>query len=402
MEQEADRIADQVLAGTGPKAPPHIQRVAGPAAAGTGVAPASVERVLAGPGQSLDHATQRDMGRRFGYDFSGVRVHTGGDAERSAHDVNAHAYTVGRNVVFGAGQFAPGTRAGRHLIAHELTHVLQQTGAAGVGEAGSIRELPHSAHASTVVAREDAGTPDPVRGAQVECVRRLGGCPNSRPGGIPTAEEISSYNSECRGETGYGGGDVTPTEEECQHGAAMPIRSRSITVLDWGESWNVFNVAGGLLTLGEIDAAGVRDMVDQIKNTLAPPPQPECIGDLTIIGHGSPGSISVGDGTDSISGRYIGGGTLDPSSPAFDPALRATLAELTPLFCDTASVTLRGCNVGDGAVGAGFVQRLADLWGVPVRAHQGVVRAGGYWTSGRWTRATPTPPAAATPPPGGP
>jgi len=61
-----------------------------------------------------------------------VRVHSGAASEKSARDVNAHAYTVGHNIVFGAGRFAPGTHQGRRLIAHELTHVAQQSSADGV------------------------------------------------------------------------------------------------------------------------------------------------------------------------------------------------------------------------------------------------------------------------------
>jgi hypothetical protein len=62
-----------------------------------------------------------------------VRIHTGPAAEQSAHDVNANAYTVGHTIVFGVGQFAPGTHAGRRLIAHELTHVMQQHAGRGAG-----------------------------------------------------------------------------------------------------------------------------------------------------------------------------------------------------------------------------------------------------------------------------
>ncbi len=62
------------------------------------------------------------------HDLSGVRIHTGGDAAESAKAVNAHAYTVGEDIVFGAGQYAPGTTSGRFLLAHELVHTLQPTG----------------------------------------------------------------------------------------------------------------------------------------------------------------------------------------------------------------------------------------------------------------------------------
>jgi phage FluMu protein Com len=84
---------------------------------------------LSGRGQPLPDSIRAFFEPRFGYDFSQVRVHSGAAAEQSARDVNARAYTVGQNVVFGANQFAPGSTEGRRLLAHELTHVIQQGGA---------------------------------------------------------------------------------------------------------------------------------------------------------------------------------------------------------------------------------------------------------------------------------
>ena len=72
------------------------------------------------------------MEPRFGHDFSQVRVHTGGRAAESAQAVNALAYTVGQDVVFGAGQYAPEMGTGKQLLAHELTHVLQQATQSGM------------------------------------------------------------------------------------------------------------------------------------------------------------------------------------------------------------------------------------------------------------------------------
>lgn len=68
------------------------------------------------------------MEQRLGYDFSRVRVHLDAAAEQSARGVAAEAYTVGNDIVFGPGRFAPRTLDGRRLIAHELTHVVQQSG----------------------------------------------------------------------------------------------------------------------------------------------------------------------------------------------------------------------------------------------------------------------------------
>lgn len=85
-----------------------------------------VQDTLKSPGQSLDAGTRAFMEPRFGHDFSNVRVHTDSQAAESARSVDALAYTVGQDVVFGAGQYAPETGEGKQLLAHELTHTLQQ------------------------------------------------------------------------------------------------------------------------------------------------------------------------------------------------------------------------------------------------------------------------------------
>jgi hypothetical protein len=133
LEQEADRVADQVLSAptntSVGRAAPRIQRFADYGTGeSSGTVPASIDRVLAGSGIPLEPALRQDMEQRFGHDFSKVRVHSDGAAERSAREVNAHAYAVGNDIVFGAGRFAPGTHQGQRLIAHELTHVVQQLG----------------------------------------------------------------------------------------------------------------------------------------------------------------------------------------------------------------------------------------------------------------------------------
>ncbi|MGZ5009346.1 MAG: eCIS core domain-containing protein [Methylobacter sp.] len=130
LELEADRIADQVMASLGhsvtSRAPLHIQRFTRQAIEGTDTASASVDRALAGSGRPLEPVLRHDMEQRFGHDFSQVRVHSGSAAEQSTRELNANAYTVGHNIVFGKSQYVPGDAVGRHLLAHELTHVVQQ------------------------------------------------------------------------------------------------------------------------------------------------------------------------------------------------------------------------------------------------------------------------------------
>jgi len=88
--------------------------------------PSFVQEVLQSPGQHLDLATRALMEHRFNHDFSRVRVHADERAAESARAVKALAYTVGQHIVFGSGQYNPDGPAGRSLLAHELTHVVQQ------------------------------------------------------------------------------------------------------------------------------------------------------------------------------------------------------------------------------------------------------------------------------------
>jgi uncharacterized protein DUF4157/OmpA family protein len=146
FEQEADRVAEQVMRMTAPA----VQRTC---ACSSGASPCSncdskqeelVQRRVEpsgdnvdasvpdnflddlGSGEPLDPATRAFFEPRLGHDFGAVRVHTGPRAADSARSVSARAYTVGNEIVFGAGQYAPGSGSGLPLLAHELVHVMQQ------------------------------------------------------------------------------------------------------------------------------------------------------------------------------------------------------------------------------------------------------------------------------------
>jgi hypothetical protein len=131
FEREADRVSEQVMSrrsrderdpvGARPQQARGVSRMGGGPSG-----PSPVPGALGTRGQALDGSTRAMMEQRFGHDFSAVRVHTGARAAHSAQSVGARAYTVGQHIVFGSGEFAPGTRAGQHLLAHELTHTIQQ------------------------------------------------------------------------------------------------------------------------------------------------------------------------------------------------------------------------------------------------------------------------------------
>lgn len=116
-EQEADRVADEVM------------RMPAPGAAADSMTPPASSRpaadILHG-GQPLPAPLRGFFERRFGQDFGDVRVHTGAAADAAARSIQALAFTRGSDIVFDRGQYAPDTAAGRRLVAHELTHVVQQ------------------------------------------------------------------------------------------------------------------------------------------------------------------------------------------------------------------------------------------------------------------------------------
>jgi hypothetical protein len=130
-EHEADQTADRVMRKSeGELATPiasvsPIQRKESGAKGGF-TAPPSVSRAISRSGQALEPAAKSFMETRFNRKFDGVQVHTDGEAANSARDISARAYTSGNHIVFGEGQYQPHTEGGRHLLAHELTHVVQQ------------------------------------------------------------------------------------------------------------------------------------------------------------------------------------------------------------------------------------------------------------------------------------
>ncbi len=181
-EQEADRVAEQVMRvpdsalceasrSTGSNADGRMQPACSkcsdddeeaerlrtkPVPGRALVAPkaGSERQVPNGDGQPLDPAIRAFMEPRFGYDLGQVRVHADAKAAESARATNALAYTVGRDIVFGVGEYAPQTEQGRRLLAHELTHVVQQSGVVG-GASPPVRLMRTIAYDPDCQPRQD-------------------------------------------------------------------------------------------------------------------------------------------------------------------------------------------------------------------------------------------------------
>lgn len=140
-EHEADRAAAEAMTGG----------VRSPLGAARGAAePAR----LPGNGRALDSATRVDMERRFGHSFARVRVHADAAAQRAASALGAQAFAHGPNIVFGAGRFAPQTGTGRHLLAHELAHVVQQSRSGAATRPMLAPEAPAKARPATAAEKQ--------------------------------------------------------------------------------------------------------------------------------------------------------------------------------------------------------------------------------------------------------
>ncbi len=163
-----------------------------------------VQEVLRSPGQPLDVKTRAFMEPRFGHDFSQVRVHDDSLAAGSARAVNALAYTVGRDIVFGAGQYYPAAIQSQRLIAHELTHVVQQSTSLHSIPAGTALSMPGDAaerQADTVAGQLVSGIPVrfmPVA-SQSPLIQRQGKTPTN-PNPIATNTTTTLANPMSRAE----------------------------------------------------------------------------------------------------------------------------------------------------------------------------------------------------------
>ncbi len=241
-EQEADRVADQVMRMLAPElsiaaAPPQVSRKcaaceeekaqmlqtkpAGTSEAAAGEAPSIVHEVLRSPGHALDPSTRAFMEPRFAYDFGGVQIHYDTQANASARAVNAIAYTVGRHLVFSSSHYAPHTFQGLELLAHELAHVVQQSGQraapekplkvktagddgerAADGAADAVmsgRRLPRLGSTPTSVQRQPAPGPQPQPTLAItSTVKKIPPVKGTKDGQLSLQLEITGAPCECR------------------------------------------------------------------------------------------------------------------------------------------------------------------------------------------------------------
>jgi thiol-disulfide isomerase/thioredoxin len=192
--------------------------------------PQSVHETLAGSGTGLDADTRGFMESRFGHDFSGVRIHADEKAARSAQAVQAHAYTVGRDIVFADGRYAPASMEGRQLLAHELAHVVQQDGAdASPGASIAIDDRDAGeAQADHAADRVMSGANDAALDGPSAAAHASGGLQRQSTGELPPIDDESLTRP---------GPAATCIEEVVGEDIPSLLQAGAITIIEFGAPW---------------------------------------------------------------------------------------------------------------------------------------------------------------------
>jgi hypothetical protein len=234
--------------------------------AGPGSAPPVVHEVLNSPGRPMDGGLRSFMEPRFGHDFSGVRIHTDSRAAESARSVNALAYTVGRDIVFAGGQYAPESPNGKRLLAHELTHVVQQNQAGGAGSMAAKSTFispPMIASAHSPAEREADLLAHRVMSGHSVAGRKMAAPAGEMHRSVSISPTDPAAVLLLTALTHLTGRQATATGGTLALGAAVPGAARSsATVTDYVQraisSARVYTLQSGATTPGGTAVRGVR------------------------------------------------------------------------------------------------------------------------------------------------
>ncbi|MFI5101922.1 MAG: DUF4157 domain-containing protein [Terriglobales bacterium] len=319
-----------------------LQRQAvGPA--GPAVAPPAVLDVLRSPGQPLDDQTREFFESRLGGDFSQVRVHTDSRAEESARAVNARAYTVERHVVFDTNEYSPTTPEGRRLLAHELTHVMQQRkqSAAGSGiavhnDVGSEREAARSEEKAgsgndLITASQDTANPASL-GLQRQAAKA------GSPGTTTTKSSSAPASSSCL--EAIEGEDVSSL-----------LEAGAVTIIEFGAYW--CNPCHML-------EAGLQEICQKYKTNPPGVPVRFYTIDITLEGNKKLGDRYAPDGGVPHLYIYVGSSQKHHSDFALEPDVLSVVVDEQVEYATTSGAK-RGAK--SGMKWGGLAGGLAGLGG---------------------------------------
>ncbi|MBD0372209.1 MAG: DUF4157 domain-containing protein [Pyrinomonadaceae bacterium] len=313
--------------------------------------PPVVHEVLRSQGRPLDSETRAFMESRFDHDFSQVRVHTDAKAAESARAVNAVAYTVGPDVVFGAGMYSPATPGGQRLLAHELTHVVQQHDATAQGvQAMSIED-----ETSPAEMEAERMSRDVTSGAPVSPVRET-----MRAGQMGRAAKSDAASTTSTPTSSPA--STTSALASATAGTASPQKRVRLDILGADMSVKDSLVRSAAQALGtDIRVSSLEDMINKLEAE-AGPTTGKCIENLAIWNHGSPGGQMVA-GSETITPKGDKSYSLSYAGLTIGWLLREgnqnSLTRLRSSFCCNATMQWLGCGTA-GVEAAGGVRTDAE------------------------------------------
>jgi outer membrane protein OmpA-like peptidoglycan-associated protein len=261
---------------------------------------------LRSSGQSLSPTLLKIMEMRFGRDFSHVRVHTDGAAADSARAVSALAYTVGRYVVFGAGQFAPHTAGGQKLLAHELAHVAQPktADARGVSRPGDAAEREADQVADKLEKGESV-RPGVASGAALQR-QPLPGTTDIRSGDT-LIENASPFLAAALGSATLDHFDTGKADLTTEHKTQLTMAAHAIQVLLRKYGLSTVTVIGHADTVGA-EANNLvlgQQRAEVVKQALTELGVPDSIISTESKGEGAPQAVKTKDEVSSALNRRV-------------------------------------------------------------------------------------------------
>jgi hypothetical protein len=333
------------------------------------VVPRIVHEVLRSPGRPLDHGPRVFFESRFGHDFSKVRIHTDRKAAESAEAVKAFAYAAGSHVVFAHGQYSPADGRGRHLLAHELAHVVQQRSDAGQASYALLPRDSDAEHEAHEAGRSAAGAGTPriksrIPDWQIGRAEKTGG-------GAPSS-----------GSSNPPGGGSSPAPST---GSATPAKRQPLRFDVIGADIPLVNFLAkeaGRSRDPDLRVTSLEDMIQKLQDQ-TPSASGRCVEHISIYNHGRPGHQVIAGGEEKKGGKPS---ALPRSELNLDwlytPANQAALAKLRGVFCCGASMDWLGCGVAGVEAQGGkrtaeeIAKAGAKTWGQSAGRHFGQSHGG--------------------------
>ena len=266
-----------------------------------------IDQVRQSPGQPLGAEVRARMEGSFGRDFSRVRVHTDAHAAESARNFNAIAYTVGTDVVFGAGKFDTETADGQKLLAHELAHVAQpkDSSATGISQPGDAGER-EADQAAEGFARGESVRVGNARGAAIQR-QPLPGANQGANAGDEILEEASPFLAASLGSETLDSYDTGKSELKPDHLKKLATVAHRIQVLLRKYSLSTVTVIGHADTVGA-ESSNLelgQERADVVKRALSDLGVADSIISSESKGEGAPQAVKTKDQTASAGNRRV-------------------------------------------------------------------------------------------------